>query len=52
MGRKSKKAKAAEKAGTACRSVLGDDKLCDKVYEKAMAGPGPEKTRKRRERNE
>jgi hypothetical protein len=41
MGRKSKKIKAAEKAGMACRNALGDDKLCDKIMDKALAAPGP-----------
>jgi hypothetical protein len=52
MAKKSKKEKAATKAGVACRNVLGDDRLCDKVYEKAMAGPGPAVKRKRRESDE
>jgi len=49
---KSKKMKAAERAANSCKNVLGDDKICDKVFDKAMAGPGPEKKRKRREPNE
>ena len=45
MARKSKKEKAAERAANSCKNVLGDDKLCDKVFDKAMAA-GPEKRKK------
>lgn len=34
---KSKKEKAAERAANSCRNVLGDDKVCDKVFDKAMS---------------
>jgi hypothetical protein len=42
---KSKKQRAAERAQNSCRNVLGDDKICDKVFDKAMNGPGPEPKR-------
>jgi hypothetical protein len=45
MGRKSKKEKNAERAANSCKAVLGDDKLCDKVFDKAMSA-GPEKRKK------
>lgn len=42
---KSKKQKTAERLQNSCKNVLGDDKLCDKVFDKAMA-QGPEKRKK------
>lgn len=33
---KSKKERAALRAQKSCTNVLGDDKICDKVYDKAM----------------
>lgn len=52
MVNKSKKMKAAERAQNSCKNVLGDDKICDKVYTKAMEGPGPASRKKGREPDE